>query len=282
VRQALHHAMRIMAKQFVMGRTIKEAIARAKSDEAKGYLHSYDMLGEAAHTAKDAERYFQAYLDAIGGLGGGDKNIPITHRASISIKLSALHPRYEFAQMSRVRAQLLPRLQALTQAAKESHIGLTLDAEEADRLEPSLDLFEALYNSNEASDWAGLGLAVQAYQKRAPAVIDWLASLGQTTGRRIPVRLVKGAYWDTEIKRAQEQGLDGYPVYTRKAATDVCFTVCAVKLLAAGKALYPQFATHNARTIATIEAIATSDFEFQRLHGMGEALYDAVDRKSVV
>ena len=276
VRQALHHAMRIMGRQFVMGRTIKEARTRANEAEAKGYLHSYDMLGEAAHTAEDAERYFDAYQAAITAIGAGNHDLPVTQRASISIKLSALHPRYEFAQAARVRGELLPRLQALARAAKENQVGLTLDAEEADRLEPSLDLFEALYLSDAAADWAGLGLAVQAYQKRAPAVIDWLAMLGKQGGRRIPVRLVKGAYWDTEIKRGQEQGLDGYPVYTRKAATDVCYIVCAKKLIAAADALYPQFATHNARTIATIEALADGGYEFQRLHGMGEALYDAV------
>ena len=287
IRQAVGQAMRIMSRQFVMGRDIADAIARGRDDEAKGVRHSFDMLGEAALTKGDAERYFEAYRAAIEAVGAAASDADSAFAApSISVKLSALHPRFEFAKTARLRDELGPRLGALAELANKHGIGLTLDAEEADRLEPLLDMFEAVYWSPAAENWTGFGLVVQAYQKRAPAVIDWLADLARETGRRIPVRLVKGAYWDSEIKRAQEHGLDGYPVFTRKAATDVSYIACARQLLNWNTLFYPQFATHNARTIATVAELAgaDSDFEFQRLHGMGEALYDALaaDSQSAV
>ncbi len=272
IRRALLHAMRILGRQFVMGRTINEALGRANEAHA---VASFDMLGEAAHTAKDAERYFVSYEGAITALCRG------TARSGhgISVKLSAIHPRYEFAQRERVMAELVPRLRSLALKAKEHGIALTVDAEEADRLALSLDVFAAVFRDTALHGWEGLGLAVQAYQKRAPAVIDWLTALSRQIGRRIQVRLVKGAYWDTEIKRAQERGLDGYPVFTRKLATDVSYIACARRLLAARDTFYPQFATHNARTVATVMTLAGDwrGFEFQRLHGMGEALYAALE-----
>jgi RHH-type proline utilization regulon transcriptional repressor/proline dehydrogenase/delta 1-pyrroline-5-carboxylate dehydrogenase len=273
VRQALVQGMRIMARQFVMGRTIDEALTRSAEWERKGFRHSFDMLGEAARTGADARRYFEAYAGAIAALGrvGGG---PVTG-PGISVKLSALHPRFEFAQRPRLLAELVPRLAELCRLAATAHIGLTIDAEEADRLEPTLDVVEAVLAEPGLTGWDGFGLAVQAYQKRAPALIDWLAELAAAHRRRLMVRLVKGAYWDSEIKRAQERGLAGFPVFTRKAATDACFLVCARKLLAAPAAFYPQFATHNAHTVAAVRDMAgdRTDWEFQRLHGMGEALH---------
>jgi RHH-type transcriptional regulator, proline utilization regulon repressor / proline dehydrogenase / delta 1-pyrroline-5-carboxylate dehydrogenase len=278
VRQAVLAAMRILGRQFVMGRTIGEALDRAKAAELHGYRHSYDMLGEAARTAADAERYHAAYTGAIAAIGKAAAGRTVEEAPGISVKLSALHPRYEMAQHARVMRELLPRLADLAGKARDVGIGLTVDAEEADRLELSLDLIETLAGMPALSGWDGLGLAVQAYQKRAPAVIDWLADLAARTGRRLMVRLVKGAYWDSEIKRAQERGLATYPVYTRKIATDVSYLACAQQLFAAGTAFYPQFATHNAHTLAAVLEFAGErrDWEFQRLHGMGEALYDAV------
>ena len=297
-RAALREAMNILARQFVMGRTIDEALARAHSPAQRPYLHSFDMLGEAALTAADAQRYFERYLQAIEAIGADMKPAQRdSHRApGISIKLSALHPRFEFAQGERLTRELAPRVITLAEAARDAGIGLTVDAEEAERLEPTLDCFEAAYRA--VAGYEGLGIAVQAYQKRALPVIDWLAALAEAHRRRIPVRLVKGAYWDTEIKRAQERGLEGYPVYTRKAATDVSWLACARRLLDRRALLYPQFATHNAHGVAAVlelagngdarrsaaafrtdsedRAIADGDgpgFEFQRLHGMGEALY---------
>jgi RHH-type proline utilization regulon transcriptional repressor/proline dehydrogenase/delta 1-pyrroline-5-carboxylate dehydrogenase len=277
VRLALRQAMGILGQQFVMGRTIGEAITRSHDGEHRLYRHSFDMLGEAAVTAQDAERYTTAYLDAIDALAthaAADQG-GVFDRPGISVKLSALHPRYEFAQRDRVMAELTPRLLTIVRHAQRAGIGLTLDAEEADRLDLSLDLFAAVFGDPSLGDWPGFGLAVQAYQKRALPVLDWLIDLARRRGRRIPVRLVKGAYWDTEIKRAQQAGLPGYPVYTRKATTDVSYLHCAKKLLAAGDAVYPQFATHNAHTLAAVLELAgdNRDFEFQRLHGMGEALY---------
>jgi RHH-type proline utilization regulon transcriptional repressor/proline dehydrogenase/delta 1-pyrroline-5-carboxylate dehydrogenase len=278
IRQAMMQAMRIMGRQFVMGRTIEEALERAKAEEPLGYRHSYDMLGEAARTAKDAERYFEAYDRAIASIGKAAQGRGPVASPGISVKLSALHPRYEFAVRERVLKELTPRIVALAQHAKRVDIGMTIDAEEADRLELSLEVFAAIARDGSLAGWDGLGLAVQAYQKRATAVVDWLAELARGTRRRLLVRLVKGAYWDSEVKRAQERGLDGYPVFTRKTATDVSYLACARHLLEARDAFYPQFATHNAHTVSAVLEFAGNnrEFEFQRLHGMGEALYEQV------
>ena len=279
VRTALKQAMRMLGRQFVTGRNIKEALARADERENRGYRYSFDMLGEAALTETDAHRYLEAYRAAIEAIGKARGRLADTFDAhSISVKLSALYPRYELARRADAMAALVPRLKSLAEAAKLAGIGLTVDAEETERLDLSLDLIEAVYRDRALDGYAGFGLAVQAYQKRAPAVIDWLAALAAEVGRRLPVRLVKGAYWDTEIKRAQVEGLAGYPVFTRKINTDVCYLACAKRMLAAGDKLYPQFATHNAYTIAAVIELAGErrDYEFQRLHGMGEALYSRV------
>jgi RHH-type proline utilization regulon transcriptional repressor/proline dehydrogenase/delta 1-pyrroline-5-carboxylate dehydrogenase len=275
--------MRIMGHQFVMGRTIKEALDRADEKENAVYRYSYDMLGEAALTQPDADRYYKAYVDAINALGNRSKSAKarendVLDAPSISVKLSALHPRYEVAKRERVHAELTPKILALAQLAKKNAIGMTVDAEEADRLELSLDIIGAVFADASLEGWNGFGLAVQAYQKRAPFVIDWLAEIARKANRRWCVRLVKGAYWDSEIKRSQEQGLPGYPVYTRKPNTDVSYLACARRLFDAGANLiYPQFATHNAHTIAAIHHFAHGrPFEFQRLHGMGTDLYAEV------
>jgi RHH-type transcriptional regulator, proline utilization regulon repressor / proline dehydrogenase / delta 1-pyrroline-5-carboxylate dehydrogenase len=278
VRQAVTAAMRILGRQFVMGRTIEEALERAREPERHGYRHSYDMLGEAARTARDAARYFTAYEQAIAAIGRSVAGRKVTGAPGISIKVSALHPRYEMAQRDLVVSELSPLLLELARRARQAGIGFTIDAEEADRLDLSLDLFEPLALAPELAGWDGLGLAVQAYQKRALPLIDWLAELAQRGRRKLMVRLVKGAYWDSEIKRSQERGLDGYPVYTRKVATDVSYLACARRLLDYGTAFYPQFATHNAHTVASVLEMAGDrrDYEFQRLHGMGEALYEQI------
>ncbi len=278
VREAVGQAMKILGRQFVMGRTIETALERAKTAEAKGYTYSYDMLGEAARTARDAERYFNAYKTAIARIGAAAGGRGPIKGPGISIKLSALHPRFELAQKSRVMDELLPRLEALALQAAEHDIGFNVDAEEADRLDLFLDLAEAVATNPKLAGWDGFGLVVQTYLKRAPFVIDWLLDLAKRSKRRLMVRLVKGAYWDSEIKRAQEQGLDGYPVFTRKASTDVSFLACGKKLLHQEQLVYPQFATHNAHSIASILDYAGNSraFEFQRLHGMGEVLYHAI------
>ena len=260
VRAAVRQAMRILAEQFVLAETIEEAVRRGAARAP--YLHSYDMLGEAARTARDAERYMELYARAIRTVRAPD---------TISIKLSALHPRFEEAKRSRVMAELLPRLRELARLADERGVAYTIDAEESERLELTLDLHAAL-----ADDYTP-GLAVQAYQKRALPVCEWLVSLGRAVKRRLPIRLVKGAYWDSEIKRAQQLGMPDYPVFTRKAATDVSYVACATRLLEAPEAIYPAFATHNCRTVATILELAQgSEFEFQKLVGMGDALYAAL------
>jgi RHH-type proline utilization regulon transcriptional repressor/proline dehydrogenase/delta 1-pyrroline-5-carboxylate dehydrogenase len=279
VRQALRHAMRVLGRQFVMGRTIDEALERAGSPEQRGYLHSYDMLGEAALTAVDAQRYFDSYLRAIDAVARSSQSERgSAWAAGVSVKLSALHPRYEMSQAERGHTELGPRLLALAQQARAHAVALTVDAEESERLELSLHLFAAVATDSSLDGYDGFGLAVQAYQKRAIAVIDWVVALAQRTGRRIPVRLVKGAYWDAEVKRAQERGLPGYPVFTRKASTDVSYLACARRMLDAGAQLYPMFATHNAHTVCAILEMsgAARNFEFQRLHGMGEELYREV------
>jgi len=279
IREAIRQAMRILGHQFVMGRSITEALKRSRSTGQQDFRHSFDMLGESALTVEDAQAYFDAYTSAIDAIGASAGESADVHSApSVSVKLSALHPRYEYAQRERVMRELAPRLRLLAERARSWTIGLTIDAEEADRLELSLDLFDIVYRSPTLAGYDGLGVAVQAYQKRAPALVEWLITLSHAVGRRIPVRLVKGAYWDTEIKRAQERGLDGYPVFTRKASTDVSYLACAGRLLEARERVYPMFATHNAHTLASIVELAGElrDFEFQRLHGMGEELYAAV------
>lgn len=279
IRSAVEKAMRIMSKQFVMGRTIEEALSRARKKEAQGFLYSYDMLGEAALTAKDAERYFEAYANAIESIGQRlDKKLDVYRSPGISIKLSALHPRYYEAQHERVIAELPPRLLSLAQKAKQYDIALTVDAEESERLDLSLDVMERVFGDKSLAGWNGFGLAVQSYQKRAFYVLDWVAALARREKRRIMVRLIKGAYWDSEIKKAQMQGLSEYPVFTRKVFTDVSFQACARKLLTMTDAIYPQFATHNAYSVAMILTLAGDyrDFEFQCLHGMGTELYNEV------
>ncbi|GAB3023597.1 bifunctional proline dehydrogenase/L-glutamate gamma-semialdehyde dehydrogenase PutA [Oleiagrimonas citrea] len=282
IRAAVHQAMRIMGKQFVMGRRIDEAVERADKKANRPYRYSFDMLGEAALTQPDAERYQQAYRNAIVALGKDPDAGNLIEAPSISVKLSALHPRYEHGKRERVLVELTEKVLELAQMAKEQGIALTIDAEEADRLELSLDVAAEVFAHPSLEGWDGLGMAVQAYQKRAPAVIDWLADMARRHKRRWFVRLVKGAYWDTEIKRAQELGFTGYPVYTRKPNTDVAYLACAKRLLDVGADLiYPQFATHNAHTIAYVHHIAEGrPYEFQRLHGMGEDLYAEVIGKN--
>ena len=280
VRTAMRQAMKIMGHQFVMGRTIEEALKRSVKKVNRAYRYSFDMLGEAALTAADASRYFDSYHDAIGAIGNGPQgeSSDIFSAPSISVKLSALHPRYLYTHEDRVMKELAPKVTELARHAKESGIGLTIDAEEADRLEISLDIFAAVYRDTALHGWEGLGLALQTYQRRARTALGFLENLGTDGGRRIPVRLVKGAYWDTEIKRGQEQGLQSYPVFTRKVHTDVSYLACARQALAASDGLYPQFATHNAHTLASILHYAGSNrsYEFQRLHGMGAELYAGV------
>jgi RHH-type proline utilization regulon transcriptional repressor/proline dehydrogenase/delta 1-pyrroline-5-carboxylate dehydrogenase len=300
IRLAVRQAMRIMGHQFVMGRTIDEALARSRKGANAAYRYSFDMLGEGALTAKDAERYQEAYRKAIHAIGGtgpfGDAAFDGVFSApSISVKLSALHPRYEHAKRARVLAELGPRLLELAQLAKRYGIGLTIDAEESERLELSLDLIFQVLGDASLAGWDGFGIVVQAYQKRAPAVIDFIAERARVLGRRIPVRLVKGAYWDSEVKRAQVDGQAGYPVFTRKPNTDVSYQANAVRLLRNIDAIYPMFATHNAQTIAAIHRMAgvilspegrtslpprgegkARPYEFQKLHGMGDDLYAEV------
>jgi len=312
IRLAVRQAMRIMGHQFVMGRTIAEALKRSKKGANAAYRYSFDMLGEAALTAKDAARYFEAYRRAIDAIGATGPHPDVFAAPSISVKLSALHPRYEHAKRARVMAELAPRVLQLAQQARARGIGFTIDAEEADRLELSLDLILAVYADESLAGWEGYGLAVQAYQKRAPYVLDALIAAARQRGRRIPVRLVKGAYWDAEVKRAQVDGHAGFPVFTRKPNTDVSYLACARQMLEATDALYPMFATHNAHTIAAVHHLASNllpspagrgaggegsgsrkgsapagpspqplsqrerGFEFQKLHGMGEDLYEEV------
>lgn len=282
IRKGVDLAMRMMGEQFVTGQTIQEALNNARPLEAKGFRYSYDMLGEAAMTAADAQRYLNDYEQAIHAIGAAAQGRGIYEGPGISIKLSALHPRYARAQAKRVMSELYPRVAHLARLAKQYDIGLNIDAEEADRLELSLDLLERLCFEPELEGWQGVGFVIQAYQKRCPQVVDYLIDLASRSRRRLMVRLVKGAYWDTEIKRAQVDGLEGYPVYTRKVYTDVSYIACARKLLAAPAQIYPQFATHNAHTLAVIYELADPDnyyagqYEFQCLHGMGETLYEQV------
>ncbi|MFZ2869841.1 trifunctional transcriptional regulator/proline dehydrogenase/L-glutamate gamma-semialdehyde dehydrogenase, partial [Zavarzinia sp.] len=285
IRKGVDLAMRMMGEQFVTGQTIAEALANARKLEARGFRYSYDMLGEAATTAADAARYLGDYETAIHAIGQASGGRGIYEGPGISIKLSALHPRYARAQIERVTGELLPRLKGLALLARRYDIGLNIDAEEADRLEISLDLLEALCFDPDLAGWNGIGFVVQAYAKRCPFVIDHLIDLGRRSGRRLMVRLVKGAYWDSEIKKAQVDGLEGFPVYTRKVHTDVSYLACARKLLAAPDAIYPQFATHNAQTLSSVMVMAgdnyyAGQYEFQCLHGMGEPLYEEVVGKA--
>ncbi|BBR52167.1 trifunctional transcriptional regulator/proline dehydrogenase/L-glutamate gamma-semialdehyde dehydrogenase [Pseudomonas putida] len=281
IRKGVDMAMRLMGEQFVTGETIAEALANASKFEAKGFRYSYDMLGEAALTEHDAQKYLASYEQAIHSIGKASHGRGIYEGPGISIKLSALHPRYSRAQYERVMEELYPRLLSLTQLAKQYDIGLNIDAEEADRLELSLDLLERLCFEPSLAGWNGIGFVIQAYQKRCPYVIDYVIDLAKRSRHRLMIRLVKGAYWDSEIKRAQVEGLEGYPVYTRKVYTDVSYIACARKLLSVPEAIYPQFATHNAHTLSAIYHIAGQNYypgqyEFQCLHGMGEPLYEQV------
>ncbi|AOG25302.1 trifunctional transcriptional regulator/proline dehydrogenase/L-glutamate gamma-semialdehyde dehydrogenase [Acidovorax sp. RAC01] len=281
IRKGVDMAMRMMGEQFVTGETIDEALRNARTMEAEGFRYSYDMLGEAALTSDDAKRYYASYEQAIHAIGKASAGRGIYEGPGISIKLSALHPRYSRAQFGRVMDELYPLVLCLTTLAKQYDIGLNIDAEEADRLELSLDLLERLCHEPTLAGWNGIGFVIQAYQKRCPFVIDFVVDLARRTQRRLMVRLVKGAYWDSEIKRAQVDGLEDYPVYTRKVHTDISYIACAKKLLAAPEAVYPQFATHNAETVATIYQMAggnydAGQYEFQCLHGMGEPLYEQV------
>ncbi|MGO4304739.1 trifunctional transcriptional regulator/proline dehydrogenase/L-glutamate gamma-semialdehyde dehydrogenase [Cupriavidus sp. RAF12] len=281
IRKGVDMAMRLMGEQFVTGETISEALANARKYEAEGFRYSYDMLGEAAMTEADARRYLASYEQAIHAIGQASRGRGIYEGPGISIKLSALHPRYSRAQHERVVTELYARLKSLTLLARQYDIGINIDAEEADRLEISLDLLERLCFEPELAGWNGIGFVVQGYQKRCPFVIDYLIDLARRSRHRLMIRLVKGAYWDSEIKRAQVDGLEGYPVYTRKVYTDVSYLACARKLLSVPDAIYPQFATHNAHTLSAIYQIAghsyyPGQYEFQCLHGMGEPLYDQV------
>ncbi|MBS0318952.1 MAG: trifunctional transcriptional regulator/proline dehydrogenase/L-glutamate gamma-semialdehyde dehydrogenase [Proteobacteria bacterium] len=282
IRKAVDMGMRMMGEQFVTGETIADALDHARDYEARGFRYSYDMLGEAAMTAADADHYRRAYEDAIHAIGKASAGRGVYAGPGISIKLSALHPRYSRAQYERVMDELYPVVRDLTALARRYDIGLNIDAEEADRLELSLDLLERLCFEPALAGWNGIGFVIQAYQKRCPYVIDAVIDLARRSGHRLMIRLVKGAYWDSEIKRAQVDGQDGFPVYTRKVYTDVAYLACARKLLAAPDAVYPQFATHNAHTMAAIytladpSAWAPGQYEFQCLHGMGEPLYEQV------
>ena len=276
LRQSMLRAMAVVGGHFVLGRTIDEALSRARANEKRGFRHSYDMLGEAALTDRDARRYYKSYEAAIHAIGKSNAGRGPIEGPGISIKLSALHPRYELKKRGRVLNELYPRILELAVLARNYDMGCTIDAEEADRLDLSLDIIGRLIHAPELKGWNGLGLAVQAYSKRILPLIDWLVDEAAKAGRRLMVRLVKGAYWDSEIKRAQKQGLPDYPVYTHKDVTDLSYLVAARRMLAAGDRLYPQFATHNAATAASIVDFAKgrTDYEFQRLHGMGEALHD--------
>ncbi len=278
IRQAVTYAMRILGRQFVLGRTIEEALKEARPLASRGYRFSFDMLGEAAYTRADAARYYNSYRNAVAAIAAAwpNKNESIFERPSISVKLTALHQRYEYVKRERVMAELLPQLVALSAEARAANIGVTIDAEEAERHDLMLDIFAALSEAKPLQGWEGLGLAVQGYSKRTLPTIAWLGQLARAHNRRIPVRLVKGAYWDSEIKRGQEMGIADYPVFTRKTNTDTSYLACARALFADKTAFFPQFATHNAHTLSAVQAFAAgrTDFEYQRLHGMGEALYE--------
>ena len=282
IRAAVARAMREMGRQFVLGETIASAMTRARDMESKGFTYSYDMLGEAARSDADARAYHLSYSRAISAIAAACTHGTVAENPGISVKLSALHPRYEEAQKARVMAELVPRVTALAQLAKSANMGFNIDAEEADRLTLSLDVIEAVLSDPSLKGWHGFGIVVQAYGKRAPRVIDHLHALATRLDRKIMIRLVKGAYWDAEIKRAQVEGLTDFPVFTRKQATDISYIGNARKLLTLTDRIYPQFATHNAHTVAAVLHMARDmglgpeDYEFQRLHGMGETLHSLV------
>ncbi|GAA0854273.1 bifunctional proline dehydrogenase/L-glutamate gamma-semialdehyde dehydrogenase PutA [Aliiglaciecola litoralis] len=279
IRKAMNIAMKVMGKQFVMGENIDDALARAEEKEQQGYVYSYDMLGEGARTAKDAKRYYDAYETAIHSIGKAANKKGPKRSPGISVKLSAIHPRYEFTNREEVLEEIPAMLKNLCLLCKDYDIGLTVDAEEADRLDISLDIIEKVFSDPDLGEWTGFGIAVQAYQKRALYVIDWVRDLTLKVSRPMMLRLVKGAYWDTEIKNAQTDGMEHFPVFTRKSSTDVSYHACANRLLAYRDSIYPQFATHNAYTASVILELAGDDkegFEFQCLHGMGDSLYDQI------
>lgn len=288
IRKAVKRAMELLGAQFVMGINIKKALKRAVPSEKKGYTYSYDMLGEGARTMADADRYFNTYLKAIEEIGSVAKGRGPRKSPGVSIKLSSIHPRYEFSHYQRVQNELIPRLKTLALAARKNDISLMIDAEEADRLEISMDVIKTIFSDPDLADWEGFGMVVQAYQKRAIFVVDWIAELAKKVGKSMMVRLVKGAYWDSEIKETQAEGYEDFPVFTRKHSSDVCYQACAKKLLDSRDTIYPQFASHNAYTVATILEIDRETeyytkvgekhdgFEFQRLHGMGESLFDQI------
>ena len=282
VRTAVSTAMRELGEQFVLGRSIEEAMKRGDAMVAKGYTYSYDMLGEAARTAADATHYFDQYAAAIRAIAPRAKGRDIRENPGISVKFSALHPRYEFGQRQSVMEQMVPRVRDLAAMARNAGMGFNIDAEEADRLDLSLDIIEAVLSDHELAGWDGFGIVVQAFGPRAMPVLDWIEAIAKQLDRRLMVRLVKGAYWDSEIKRAQVLGLETYPVFTRKVNTDISYIACARRLLEMGERIYPQFATHNAHTAAAILTMGARPeaFEFQRLHGMGEALHDIVKQKN--
>ena len=281
IRASVDTAMRVLGEQFVCGQTIEAALGNARPLEERGYRYSFDMLGEAAATAEDAERYLASYEAALRAIGAASNGRGIYEGPGLSIKLSALHPRYARGQRKRVMDELYPRLRRLAVLARELDVGINIDAEESERLDLSLDLLETLCRDPAMAGWNGVGFVVQAYQKRAYATLGWIIELARATKRRIMLRLVKGAYWDSEIKRAQVEGLEGFAVFTRKFHTDVSYIACARLLLDAPEAVFPQFATHNALTLATVHAMAGKNFyagqyEFQCLHGMGEPLYNQI------
>ncbi len=277
IRQGVNYAMRLLGKQFVTGQTIEEALQNGKEREKMGYRFSFDMLGEAAYTEEDANRYYNDYVQAIHAIGKDAAGQGVYEGNGISVKLSAIHPRYSRAQHERVMSELLPRLKELFLLGKKYDIGINIDAEEANRLELSLDLMEALVSDPDLAGYKGIGFVVQAYQKRCPFVIDYLIDLARRNNQKLMIRLVKGAYWDSEVKWAQVDGMEGYPTYTRKVHTDISYLACARKLLDAQDAVFPQFATHNAYTLGAIYQMGKGkDFEHQCLHGMGETLYDQV------
>jgi RHH-type proline utilization regulon transcriptional repressor/proline dehydrogenase/delta 1-pyrroline-5-carboxylate dehydrogenase len=282
LRTATRQAMKVLGNHFVLGQTIEDALGRSRSGSGALSRYSFDMLGEGARTAADAARYFNSYSAAIDAIGRVAGDRPLPERPGISVKLSALHPRYEAVSRERSLTELVPLTLVLARKAKTHNLNFTIDAEEADRLELSLDVIAAVFADPSLAGWDGFGLAIQAYQKRASAVIAWAGGLAERLDRRMMVRLVKGAYWDTEIKRAQERGLADYPVFTRKCLTDLNYIACADRLLAMRPRIFPQFATHNALTVATVleRAGPGDDYEFQRLHGMGEALYERLRESS--